>query len=63
MAVSIMCPNLRCRKILLVPNSARGGRMRCSYCGTLFLVPYAKGRDGRPYDPDKDGASRSDKKQ
>lgn len=42
MAVTIMCPNLRCRKILIVPNTARGTRVRCAYCGTVLMVPAAK---------------------
>ena len=42
MAVTIMCPNLRCRKILMVPGEMRGSRVRCSYCGMLMLVPKAK---------------------
>lgn len=42
MAVTIMCPNLRCRKILIVPNTARGTRVRCAYCSTVLMVPMAK---------------------
>jgi DNA-directed RNA polymerase subunit RPC12/RpoP len=38
-AVTLMCPNLRCRKILMVPASMRGSRVRCSYCGFLLVVP------------------------
>jgi LSD1 subclass zinc finger protein len=41
MAVTLMCPNLRCRKILAVPDKMRGTRVRCSYCGTFMLVPAA----------------------
>ena len=39
MAVTIMCPNLRCRKILMIPDSMRGSRVRCSYCGMILRVP------------------------
>ena len=39
MSVTLMCPNLRCRKVLAVPEAARGKRVRCSYCGTMFMVP------------------------
>lgn len=42
MSVTLMCPNLRCRKILAVPNSTRGKRVRCGYCGTVMMVPWAK---------------------
>ncbi|MBN1766158.1 MAG: hypothetical protein JW860_12930 [Sedimentisphaerales bacterium] len=41
MAVTIRCPNLRCRKVLLVPESTRGKRVRCAYCETLLVVPLA----------------------
>ncbi|MBI9016061.1 MAG: hypothetical protein JEZ07_02255 [Phycisphaerae bacterium] len=42
MAVTIMCPNLRCRKILVVPRQVRGTRVRCAYCKTMLAVPMAK---------------------
>ncbi len=48
MAVTLMCPNLRCRKVLAVPEAARGKRVRCSYCGTMFLVPKQPLRAQRP---------------
>jgi len=41
MAVTLMCPNLICRKILAVPEGMRGKRVRCGYCGTTFAVPWA----------------------
>ena len=42
MAVTIMCPNLRCRKILMIPESMRGSRVRCTYCGMVLRVPKQK---------------------
>lgn len=42
MPVTIMCPNLLCKKILAVPNASRGSKVRCSYCGTVLAVPWAK---------------------
>lgn len=42
MAITIMCPNLRCRKILVVHNRYRGSKVRCSYCGTNLIVPWPK---------------------
>jgi len=39
MSVTMMCPNLLCRKILMVPDEMRGKRVRCSYCGNVLLVP------------------------
>lgn len=35
----VMCPNLTCRKILAVPQSARGKTVRCRGCGTNIRVP------------------------
>jgi LSD1 subclass zinc finger protein len=50
MAITLMCPNLRCRKILMVPSTARGTRVRCAYCGTTLLVPIARSRPARQPD-------------
>ena len=41
MAVTLMCPNLRCRRILAVPETCRGQLVRCSYCKTVLAVPFA----------------------
>ena len=37
--IRIMCPTLKCRSILVVPEMARGMRVKCSNCTTLFTVP------------------------
>lgn len=37
--IRMMCPNLRCRRILAVPPSARGKTVRCGRCGTSAEVP------------------------
>ena len=37
--VRIMCPNLRCRKVLSVPKQARGKTVRCRSCGTTIRIP------------------------
>lgn len=42
MPVTIMCPNLSCKKVLAVPNAARGSKVRCAYCGTVLAVPWPK---------------------
>jgi phage FluMu protein Com len=39
MAVQIICPNLRCRKILAVPEEVRGKQLKCPHCQTTFRVP------------------------
>lgn len=42
MAAQLMCPNIQCRKILSVPDEARGKVVRCSHCQTALRVPEAK---------------------
>jgi len=37
--VRIICPNLKCRAILSIPESARGMSVRCKLCGTRVTVP------------------------
>ena len=39
MPITLLCPRLSCRAILRVPDNVRGQRVRCSECGTAFLVP------------------------
>ena len=67
MAITIMCPNLRCRKVLVVHNRYRGSRVRCAYCGTNLVVPWPKvprqtsvAAEAAQLDPQK-GASTSEK--
>jgi predicted Zn finger-like uncharacterized protein len=42
MPVTLLCPNLRCRAVLQVPDQVRGKTVRCGHCGTVFSVPSAK---------------------
>lgn len=39
MHVQMICPNLRCRKILSVPEDVRGKLVKCQHCATMFRVP------------------------
>ncbi len=41
MPVQLICPNLRCRKFLAVPEEARGKMVKCQHCQTNFRVPVA----------------------
>jgi LSD1 subclass zinc finger protein len=41
MPVKMICPNLKCRKILSVPDEVRGKQVKCQYCQTTFRVPSA----------------------
>ncbi|MBK7404948.1 MAG: hypothetical protein IPJ41_10015 [Phycisphaerales bacterium] len=38
-----MCPNLLCRKVLAVPQSARGKTVRCKACSTAIRIPEKPG--------------------
>jgi len=39
MPATIICPNLKCRKILAVPDEFRGKSVKCQHCQTLLRVP------------------------
>ena len=39
--IRMMCPNLKCRRILSVPAAARGRTVRCRGCGVNVRVPEA----------------------
>ncbi|HEY7115209.1 MAG TPA: hypothetical protein VH475_01410 [Tepidisphaeraceae bacterium] len=42
MPVQLLCPNLKCRKILSVPDDTRGKLVKCQYCQTMLRVPMPK---------------------
>jgi len=42
MAVQLICPNLRCRKFLSVPDDVRGKLVKCQHCQCTFRVPESK---------------------
>ena len=42
MPVQLICPNLRCRKFLSVPDDVRGKLVKCQHCQTMFRVPEAQ---------------------
>lgn len=48
--IMILCPNLRCRAVLQVPELTRGKKVRCGHCGQHFLVPQAR-RESVPSRP------------
>lgn len=39
MPVTMICPNLTCRKTIVAPDGARGRLMRCAHCSQVFMVP------------------------
>lgn len=42
MSVQMICPNLRCRKFLSVPEETRGKLVKCQHCQSMLRVPEAK---------------------
>lgn len=50
--VMMLCPHLRCRKILRVPQKCRGKQVKCHFCGNTFQVP-ADMKPTEPKDQDK----------
>jgi hypothetical protein len=42
MAVHVICPSLRCRKILTMGDEVRGTLVTCRYCSLEFRVPALK---------------------
>jgi hypothetical protein len=42
MPVQLICPNLRCRKVLSVPDEVRGKIVKCQFCQTNLRVPEPK---------------------
>jgi hypothetical protein len=42
MACQLICPNLRCRRILAVPEEMRGKLVKCQHCQQSFRVPLSK---------------------
>ena len=42
MSATIICPNLKCRKILNVPDELRGKQVKCQHCQTVLRVPEGK---------------------
>ena len=42
MSIRILCPNLKCRAILTVPETTRGKKVRCGHCGAVLMVPQIK---------------------
>lgn len=39
MPAQIVCPNLRCRQLLSVPDEVRGKVVKCKNCQTVLRVP------------------------
>ncbi len=48
MPVQLICPNLRCRKFLAVPDEVRGKLVKCQHCQTMFRVPDASRKSDGP---------------
>jgi len=49
--VRMICPNLACRKVLSVPQAARGKSVRCRHCGMRIQVPAPSAPKPAPEEP------------
>lgn len=49
MPIHAICPSLRCRRILELPESVRGHEVNCRYCGMHFRVPQIRRRPIRTH--------------
>ncbi len=58
--VRLICPNLRCRAMLSVPEAARGKKVKCRQCGTNISVP-AVAIPAKPERTEPQDAAASDK--
>jgi hypothetical protein len=41
-SVVMICPNLKCRRVLQVPSKYRGQHVKCRYCSLTFAVPHLR---------------------
>ena len=57
--VRLICPNLKCRAILSVPQATRGKTVRCRQCGIRITVPRTEGIT-EPIKQSNNGASATD---
>ena len=55
--VRLICPNLKCRKILSVPESARGKKVRCRGCGMRVQIPEKEAAPTLPATPPEEEAA------
>lgn len=46
--VRIMCPNLTCRRVLIVPANSRGKTVRCRNCSITIRVPDKRAAPAAP---------------
>ena len=42
MAFHVICPSLRCRKVLTLADEQRGTLVTCRYCNMQFRVPQVR---------------------
>ncbi len=61
MPVTMICPNLACRKTVTAPDSARGKVVRCGHCKQPFMVPRTEFPGNAPAGNSDDRKSRKGK--
>ena len=48
MAFHVICPSLRCRKVLTLAEENRGTLVTCRYCNMQFRVPQLRRQSQAP---------------
>jgi hypothetical protein len=56
MSVTLICPNLKCKAVLQVPDTTRGKKVRCGHCGGTFVVPQKKTNPAGAVETEKSSA-------
>jgi hypothetical protein len=53
--VVLICPSLKCGRVLQVPERYRGQIVRCRFCQTTFSVPANSPKASTPESNDRGG--------
>lgn len=61
MAVTMICPNLACRRPVVAGDTARGKIVRCAYCNQPFMVPLKPATPAEPEETKENGRPKKPK--
>ena len=61
--VTMICPNLKCRRTLVAPESTRGKIVRCAHCRQPFMVPLRRQEPLIPLEPPQLGGENQAEKE
>lgn len=55
MSITMICPNLKCGRTVIAPDTSRSKVVRCAHCQQLFMVPADRPKDRQPGPPPAEG--------